>query len=487
MIKSVGIDLAGSGEHKVRCLDEAGQMCDGLSFQPTPEGLSKLEERIFSDGSNPVIVFEPTGLSWLMVAIYLKARHPDCHLVRVQARKVVALRRYLRRSSKSDKIDALTLAKMPFIDSEQLEEIYLPPAKIYAIQRLARQRKRLECEIGSRKKRIGSIVDGYLPGMRQAFSNPWSAHARAFLRSCLNPLEVVHSGEKALHAFLTKARRQGKADRVESHLVYLACQDAATLYKLSSPVGTIDEDFFAALQDEISRELRLMEMAEAESESIANRLEQLYHELHPSDNLRTIPGVGEHTAPILLAVVGDPARFRSQSAFANYTGVVPAAKQSADAEAKGLRMTKAGPAIMKWSLYQSGQIGRRFDPQLAWLYYREMVHHGKNHKQAMGAVMSHMGARVLAVLREDKPYELRDVEGKPITSEEARRLILLNYQVPEHIKRERRRRKQVTDSPTRSGRRKREMVAHRTNEAATAPQPVEVYAHLPTASLAESN
>ena len=51
MRKSVGIDLAGNGEHKVRCLDEAGQVCDGLSFRTTPEGLSKLEERVFSDGS----------------------------------------------------------------------------------------------------------------------------------------------------------------------------------------------------------------------------------------------------------------------------------------------------------------------------------------------------------------------------------------------------------------------------------------------------
>jgi len=232
MIKSVSIDLAGTGEHKVRCLGERARMCDGLTFQITPKGFSKLEERIFSDGSNPVIVFEPTGLAWLIVAIYLKVRHPDCHLVRVQARKVVALRKYPRRSSKSDKIDALTMAKMSFIDSEQLEEVYLPPAKIYAVQRPARQRKRLESEIGSLKKRIGSIVDDYLPGIRQTFSNPWSAHARAFLGSCLNPLGVVHSGVKALHALLTKARRDSKADAVGSYLVYLAYQDAATLESL---------------------------------------------------------------------------------------------------------------------------------------------------------------------------------------------------------------------------------------------------------------
>jgi len=116
MIKSVGIDLAGAGEHKVRSLDEEGQLCDGFGFESTPEGLAKLEERVFRDGSNPVIVFEPTGLAWFMVAVYLRARHPDCPLVRTQARNVVALRKYLRRSSKSDRIDALTLAKMPFVD-----------------------------------------------------------------------------------------------------------------------------------------------------------------------------------------------------------------------------------------------------------------------------------------------------------------------------------------------------------------------------------
>jgi transposase len=471
MIKSVGIDLAGAGEHKVRCLDEKAQMCDGFSFETTRSGLEKLEERIFSGGDNPVIVFEPTGLAWLPVAVYLKARHHDSRLVRVQAQKVVALRKYLNRSSKSDRIDSLTLAKMPFIDPEKLEEIYFPPGKIYAIHRLARQRKHLEDEIAGRKKRVACIVDGYFPGIRSAFSDPWSAHARAFLRSRLNPMAVIHAGENALHTFLTKMRKHCKVDAgVESHMVYLACREAANLYKASNSVQTIDDEFFSALQDEISRELRLLEIEEDESAAIAKRLEKLYLELHPSDNLRTIPGVGDHTAPVFLATVGDPARFRSQSSFANYCGIVPGASQSASSEAKGLNMTKAGPAIMRWALFQAGQIGRSHDPQLACVYYREMVHNGKNHMQAMGAVMSHLSARVLAVLREDKPYELRDIDGRLVSREEAKKIILMKYQVPEEIRRERRHRK--TPGNYQLQKKLREMLVPRANEAAKAPQPV---------------
>ena len=213
MIYSVGIDFH-KDQHRARCLDDRAQPCDSFSFQTTLEGLAKLEERVFRDGANPIIVFEPAGLAWLVVAVYLRSRHPDCRLVKAKMQKIAALRRYLRGSAKSDRIDALTLAKMPFIDPEQLYEIYLPPAKVHALQRLTRQRKRLEGDITSRKIRIGATTDGYLPGVRLAFTNPWSPQARAFLRSRLNLFAVVRYGEEALHAFLSKASLRGKGSRV---------------------------------------------------------------------------------------------------------------------------------------------------------------------------------------------------------------------------------------------------------------------------------
>jgi transposase len=118
LIYSVGIDLH-QGSHRARCLDERAQICDGFAFQTTPEGLAKLEERIFRDGADPVIVLEPAGLPWLMVAVYLRSQRPNCRLVKAKMQKVAALRRYLRGPVKSDRLDALTLAKMPFIDPEQ--------------------------------------------------------------------------------------------------------------------------------------------------------------------------------------------------------------------------------------------------------------------------------------------------------------------------------------------------------------------------------
>jgi len=268
-----------------------------------------------------------------------------------------------------------------------------------------------------------------------------------------------------------QAKPRDKEAKAEGRLVYRACQNALAVVALCQAARSLDEEFYDDLQDEIDRELRLMEAEEAEIEVLDRRIEELYQRLHPSDNLRTIPGVGEHTAPVFVACIGDPTRFPSQSAFANWTGVVPGAKQSSETESKGLRMTKAGPAIMKWALYQVGQIGRQWDPQLAAVYYHQMVHHGKTHKQAMGAVMSHAGARVFTVISEDRPYELRDTEGKPISKMAARALILAKYQVPEDIRKERRRSKSRKAS-TIAARKNEGALVGSLHEAARAPQAV---------------
>ena len=309
-----------------------------------------------------------------------------------------------------------------------------------------------------RKNRIGSIINGYLPDLRKAFSDEWSDRARAFYRQRLNPFTVARDGERALETFLVSVKAKGALS--ESRRVYQTCQKLVEFYEKSKAAGMISEGFFNDLQDEIVCELRLMETEEAEVQRVSVRIEELYRHLHPCDHLRTIPGIGVRTAQVFLAVIGDPHRFRSQSAFANWTGVVPEASQSADTEGKGLRMTKAGPSMMKRALFQAGDIARRYDPQLAHLYHREMVNHGKTHLQAMGAVMSHLAARIMVVLREGRPYELRDNQGKPIANKEAMELIRSVYKVSEETRQARRRRK------PNEGR----LNGRRTRETAKAPQ-----------------
>jgi hypothetical protein len=80
------------------------------------------------------------------------------------------------------------------------------------------------------------------------------------------------------------------------------------------------------------------------------------------------------------------------------------------------------------------EIARRWDPQIAAIYYDQMMNKGKHHKQAVCACATHLLDRVLVVLREDQPYELRAVDGTPVTVEQAQRLIAERYSVSQEVR-----------------------------------------------------
>jgi hypothetical protein len=166
----------------------------------------------------------------------------------------------------------------------------------------------------------------------------------------------------------------------------------------------------------------------------------LYRDIHASRNLETIKGVGQDGAAVYASFVGDPSRFPSTRHFRGWSGMVPNSKQSADSEAKGLSITQAGPKLIKKFAYLDADVARRYDPQIAAIYYDQMVHKGKHHNQAVCACATHLLDRVLAVMRDDRPYQLRDVDGTPVSDEQARAVIAQRYVVPEEVRKRNRKR-----------------------------------------------
>jgi hypothetical protein len=72
-------------------------------------------------------------------------------------------------------------------------------------------------------------------------------------------------------------------------------------------------------------------------------------------------------------------------------------------------------------------------------YYDQMVPSGEAPLQGDWAVMSHhLASRIHAVLCEQRDYVLRDTDGREVTPQEARTIILTRYRVPAEIRAERR-------------------------------------------------
>jgi hypothetical protein len=120
--------------------------------------------------------------------------------------------------------------------------------------------------------------------------------------------------------------------------------------------------------------------------------------------------------------------------------LIPNSRQSGDAESKGLHISQAGPDPVKKFGYLNAEVARRFDPQIAAIYHDQMMNKGQHHHQAVCACATHLLDRVYVVLKEGRPYELRDVDGTPVTPEQARAIIAERYVVPEEVRKRNNRR-----------------------------------------------
>jgi len=215
-------------------------------------------------------------------------------------------------------------------------------------------------------------------------------------------------------------------------------KQCALVYQPSLATGLLTEGLLSTWQQEIVLELDLLELEEAQDRRLREEIQELYEQVHPQGQLHTIPGIGPRVAPLLLAAIGNVHRFRSAKAFCQWTGLMPRSHQSSYTQRLGLGMTKAGPARVKRALYQAAHYARIWDPEMGAIYYRQMVVLGKTHKQAMAEVMSHLASRVYTVLKEERPYQLRDLEGNPVTMAAGRSLVRERFRVPEEVRRLRR-------------------------------------------------
>jgi hypothetical protein len=198
---------------------------------------------------------------------------------------------------------------------------------------------------------------------------------------------------------------------------------------------------YPLLQQQVCRDQSWLTALEAEADAVwRETVRPLYHQLHPSRNLETLYGMGERGAAVHASFIGRAERFPSNRKFRGWHGLIPDSRQSGEAESKGLHVSQAGPDPIKKFSYLGGDVARRYDPQIAVIYHDQMMNKGAYHNQAVCACATHLLDRVRVVLLEDRPYELRDVDGTPVTPEEARAIIAERYAVPDEVRRRNNRR-----------------------------------------------
>jgi transposase len=124
---------------------------------------------------------------------------------------------------------------------------------------------------------------------------------------------------------------------------------------------------------EIQIYVRLLLTLQQEMGQHERAREQLYQELDPQELTRSLPGLGPVSGPALAAIIGRATRFADGDHLRSFAGLAPKSSETGETERKGQRMTKAGSALLRTTLYLAADRARHSDPQLAAIYRREMT------------------------------------------------------------------------------------------------------------------
>jgi transposase len=427
----IGIDLAVTAAHKAIVLDQSSNRFASklLNFHTDPVAIDRVLRAARADAPDDlhlVAILEATGMAWYSVGIYLRRHGVDVY--RVNGQKVADLRRVYKRHAKSDRIDARVLARLALTCPESLHRCFFPSAPQMALQRACREVVRLTDRITASKNRLLATDQFAWLGLSDILP-PYQDAAFWVRAHHYDPWRVVEVGEAALANAWRAASPQQPADTDWIRFLFHRAQQVIALY------GTDDTLPYAQLQASLQREQQIIRTAQADLHALRlSVVRPLYRQLHPRRHLETLQGVGQDSAAIYIAFIGDILRFPSLRDFRGWSGMIPFSSQSGEAQARGLHITKAGPSLIKATSFLNAQVARLWDPQIAAVYYKQMVVHGKHHLQAVCACATHLLDRIYAVLREDRPYCLRDVDGTPLDKRQARQICDQQYHVPDEVR-----------------------------------------------------
>jgi transposase len=193
------------------------------------------------------------------------------------------------------------------------------------------------------------------------------------------------------------------SQRVLDELLELPCSETVR-FKLNQLIGTLHFNFNSAAAAQ--KQIRHYCKKDAElRQSIAW--------------LKSLPGIGEIVATHLAARLGDPALITNVRQIAGFLGLVSSEHSTGDKQNRG-EITRTGDSRLRNKLIQSAWVTIRKDPELGEFYSRVYRRHAKKvaARKAIVAVTRKLTTRIYAVLKERRPFVLREVSTAPLTTEE---------------------------------------------------------------------
>ena len=290
------------------------------------------------------------------------------------------------RKTKTDRVDARTIAHMllsdaglkPYTDTAYHNE---------ELKSLTRYRFDKVKERTKLKSSISRLVCILFPELDKLVPTLHMASIYALLEEFPDAKQVAATHLTRLKALLeTASKGHYKRDMA------LRIRDAAR-----NSIGA----FMPAKSLELQHTIRLLRELDAEIAEIEERIQSIMNDLHSP--ITTIPGMGARMAAMILAEVGDFARFDSPDKLLAYAGMSPSTYQSGQLKNCYPHMEKRGSRYLRYALYNATKCVCHWNPNFA-AYLAKKRAEGKHYNVALSHATKKLVRLIFAMEKSKQPY-----------------------------------------------------------------------------------
>lgn len=387
----VGIDVA-KDKHDCFILNSEGTvLADVFTIANNRIGFETLLSRIqsCSQGESKIKVgLEATGhysynlLGFLLdsgLATYvINPLHTNLY------RKSLSLRR-----TKTDRIDARTIAMMLMsdVDLKSYTDTAYHNEELKSLTRYRFDKVRERAQL---KQSVSRLVTILFPELEKLVPTLHMSSIYALLIEFPGAKQITEAHLTHLKSLLKDASK-GRYGRDMATEI----RDAA-----KHSIGSV----MPAKSLELRHTIRLIRELDSEIEDIEAAIEAIMEELQSP--ITTIPGMGFRMGAMILAEIGDFARFDSPDKILAYAGMSPSTYQSGQLSLAGTysHMEKRGSRYLRYALYNATKYVCHWDPGFA-AYLAKKRAEGKHYNVALSHAAKKLVRLIYAMEKSRQPYK----------------------------------------------------------------------------------
>lgn len=351
---------------------------------------------INSDCTKVTYAMEVTGVYSDNCFNYIKSQLLDNESIRFLNTQYVDNYRKTHNISKSDPLDAQTIAEMigldydvKYVDKCSNKQKGHDDLKAY-IHRYYQLKKTHSQELN----RLIATCDRYFPELQYVFDTK-SATYLAVLSSYPVTYDIIVANKcEVIQLINEKSKRHFNEDKVDK--LFDLCNDSL-----------VPDDVSPFIKELIITQANFIVEINNQLKALEKQIISIDSECQLFDILKSLTGCGTITAATIIAEVGDISRFKSADKFASYMGITPKIDRSGTSVEKMGKITKKGSKYLRHAIFMIAEFARRHNPVLKAYFDKIKNGNKKRHKLAVIAVANKIAHYIYSMMKNQSKFVIQ--------------------------------------------------------------------------------